>query len=57
MDFANDGPQRSQRSLTHQLKAKGRRRREGLERLRKPAPAHAPRNDPLPNLDLVYVTL
>jgi hypothetical protein len=28
-----------------------------LERLRAAAPAHAPRNDPLPNLDLVYVAL
>jgi ParB-like nuclease domain len=57
MDFANDGPRPGERSLTHQLKAKSRRRREGLERLRTPAPAHAPRNDPLPSLDLVYVPL
>ena len=28
-----------------------------MERLRTPAPAHPPRNDPLPNLDLVYVPL
>jgi ParB/Sulfiredoxin domain len=32
-------------------------RRDGLERLRSSAPARAPRNDPLPNLDLVYVSL
>jgi DNA modification methylase len=57
MDFANDGPRPGKVSLTHQLKAKSRRRREGLERLRTPAPARAPRNDPLPNLDLVYVPL
>ena len=57
MDFVNDGPRPDERSLTHQLKAKSRRRREGLERLRTPAPAHAPRNDPLRNLDLVYVPL
>jgi DNA modification methylase len=55
MDFENDGPRPSERSLTHQLKAKSRRRREGLERLRTPALAYPPRNDPLPNLDLVYV--
>ena len=54
MDIANDGPRRGERSLTHQLKAKSRRRREGLERLRSPSPARAPRNDPLPNLDLAY---
>ncbi|MFZ0605543.1 MAG: hypothetical protein WAN05_30030 [Roseiarcus sp.] len=57
MDFANDGPRPGERSLTHQLKAKSRRRREALERLRTPAQAHPPRNDPLPNLDLVYVAL
>jgi DNA modification methylase len=57
MDFANDGSRCGDRSITHQLKAKGRRRREDLERLRTSAPAHAPRNDPLPNLDLVYVPL
>ncbi len=53
MDIANDGPRRGERSLTRQLKAKSRRRREGLERLRSPSPAWTPRNDPLPNLDLV----
>ena len=57
MDFADDGSRRAERSITHQLKAKSRRRREGLERLRASAPTHAPRNDPLPNLDLVYVPL
>jgi hypothetical protein len=57
MDFADNGPRRGERSITHQLKAKSRRRREGMERLRASAPAHAPRNDPLPNLDLVYVPL
>jgi DNA modification methylase len=57
MDFADNGPRRGERSITHQLKAKSRRRREGLERLRASAPAHAPRNDPLPNLDLVLVPL
>jgi hypothetical protein len=57
MDFDDDGPRRGERSLTHQLKRKSRRRREGLERLRAPAPAHAPRNDPLPNLDLVYAPI
>jgi hypothetical protein len=57
MDFADDGSRRGERSITHQLKAKSRRRREGLERLRASAPAHAPRNDPLPHLDLVYVPL
>jgi len=45
------------RSLTGQLKAKSRRRREDLERLRTPVPARATRNDPLPNLDLVYIVL
>src|SRR5271165_1386976 len=57
MDIANDGPRRGERSLTDKLKAKSRRRREGLERLRSPSPARAARNDPLPNLDLVYVPL
>jgi hypothetical protein len=57
MDIANEGSRRGERSLTDQLRAKTRRRREGLERLRTPAPAHAPRNDPLPDLDLVYVAL
>jgi DNA modification methylase len=57
MDFANDGPRRGARSLTHQLKAKSRRRREDLERLRSPSPVRAPRNDPLPNLDLAYIPL
>ena len=57
MDFDNDGPRRAERSLTRQLKGKSRRRREGLERLRTPAPAQAPRNDPLPNLDLMYIPL
>ena len=57
MDIANDGPRRGERSLTRQLKAKSRRRREGLERLRSPSPARAPRNDPLPNLDLAYIPL
>jgi hypothetical protein len=57
MDFADDGSRRGERSITHQLKAKSRRRREGLERLRASAPAHAPRNDPLPHLDLVYAPL
>lgn len=57
MDFANDGSRRGERSLTHQLKAKSRRRREALERLSTPVPACPPRNDPLPNLDLVYVPL
>ena len=57
MDFLDNGSRRGERSITHQLKAKSRRRREGLERLRASAPAHAPRNDPLPDLDLVYVPL
>ena len=57
MDIADNGPRRGGRSLTHQLKAKSRRRREGSVRLHTAALAHAPRNDPLPNLDLVYVPL
>ena len=57
MDLANHGQLRGERAITHQLKAKSRRRREDLERLRASAPTHAPRNDPLPNLDLVYVPL
>ena len=59
MSIADDGPRRGERSLNHQLKAKSRRRREGLERLRStsPARARARRNDPLPNLDLAYVPL
>jgi DNA modification methylase len=57
MDFLDNGSRRGERSITHQLKAKSRRRREGLERLRASAPAHAQRNDPLPDLDLVYVPL
>ena len=57
MDIANDRPRRGERSLTHQLKAKSRGRREGLERLRSALPARAPRNDPLPNLDLAYIPL
>jgi DNA modification methylase len=57
MDFAKDGSRPGERSLTHQLKGKSRRRREGLKRLSTPAPARAPRNDPLPSLDLVYVPL
>jgi DNA modification methylase len=57
MDFANDRPRPGEQSLTRQLKAKSRQRREGLERLRTPALAHAPRNDPLPSLDLVYLPL
>jgi DNA modification methylase len=57
MDLANDRARRGERSLTQQLKEKSRRRREDLERLGTPAPAHAPRNDPLPSLDLVYVLL
>jgi len=57
MDIANDRPRRGERSLTHQLKAKSRGRREGLERLRSASPARAPRNDPLPNLDLAYIAL
>src|SRR5271166_5590002 len=57
MDIANDRPRRGERSLTHQLKAKSRGRREGLERLRSASPARAPRNDPLPDLDLAYISL
>lgn len=57
MVTGNDRLPKDKQSLTTQLKAKGRRRREGLERLRTPAPARAPRNDPLPNLDLVYASL
>jgi len=59
MDIANDGPRQGERSLTRQLKVKSRRRREGLERLRlsSPSPARAPRNDPLPNLELAYIPL
>jgi DNA modification methylase len=57
MDFANDEPRRGERSLTHQLKAKSRLRREGLERLRSPSPARAQRNDPLPDFDLAYIPL
>ena len=57
MDFADDGSRRGERSLNRQLKAKSRRRREGLEGLCLPAPAHARRNDLLPNLDLAYVPL
>ncbi len=45
-------------SLRKQLKSRGRRRREELTRLRPPsASSRLPRNDPLPNLDLVYVPL
>jgi hypothetical protein len=57
MDFENNGPRTGGRSVTHQLKAKSRRRRQKLERLRTPTPSDAPRNDPLPNLDLVFVPL
>ena len=57
MDNADDAPRRRERSLTGQLKAKSRRRREDLERLRTPELARAPRNDPLPELDLAYVPL
>ena len=57
MDIANDQPPRGERPLTNQLKAKNRRRRESQERLRSPSPVRASRNDPLPNLDLVYVAL
>jgi DNA modification methylase len=57
MDNADNGPRRGERSLTGQLKAKSRRRREDLERSRTPVPARAPRNDSLPDLDLVYVVL
>ena len=53
MDIKIDGPRVRDRSLTDKLKAKSRRRREGLGRSR--VPAGTPRNDPLPNLDLVYV--
>jgi DNA modification methylase len=57
MDTGNDRLPKDKRSLTTQLKEKGRRRREGLERLRSSTPARAPRNDPLPNLDFVYVPI
>ena len=57
MDSANNRFPGDERSLTSQLKAKGRRRRECVKRLRSPSPAQAPRNDPLPNLDLAYVAL
>jgi DNA modification methylase len=57
MDIANLGSRWGERSLTDKLKAKGRRRREDLERLRSSSRAWAPRNDPLPSLDLVYVPL
>jgi DNA modification methylase len=57
MDIANDRPPRGERPLTNQLKSKNRLRRESLERLRSPSPMRASRNDPLPNLDLVYVAL
>jgi hypothetical protein len=57
MDFENNGPRTGGRSVTHQLKAKSRRRRQELERLRTPTPSYAPRNDPLRNLDLVFVPL
>jgi DNA modification methylase len=46
------------RSLSDKLKAKGRRRREGLRRLAAAAPApHARRNDILPHLELNYLPL
>jgi len=57
MDIENDGPRPRERSLAGKLKAKSRRRRESLERLRSSSPARAPRNDLLPNLDLAYVPL
>jgi DNA modification methylase len=57
MDIADDQFPRDERSLTSQLKAKSRLRRECVKRFRSPLPAQAPRNDPLPNLDLVYVAL
>jgi ParB-like nuclease domain len=57
MDFENNGRRTGGRSVTHQLKAKSLRRRQELERLRTPTPSYAPRNDPLPNLDLVFVPL
>jgi hypothetical protein len=57
MGFENDGPRPNERALTHQLKGKSRRRRPDRGRLRTPAPAHAARNDPLPDLELVYVPL
>jgi ParB-like nuclease domain len=46
------------RSLTGGLKAKNRRRREGLKLLAaSSSPVRAPRNDLLPRLDLAYVLL
>jgi len=46
------------RSLTGGLKAKSRRRREGLKLLApSSSPVRAPRNDLLPRLDLAYVLL
>ena len=53
MAIENDGFRGGKRSLTDKLKAKSRRRRDRLEQFRLPSPARAPRNDPLPNLDLV----
>ena len=57
MVASNDRLLKDKQSLTTQLKAKGRRRREGLECLRTPAPARAARNDPLPDLDLAFVPI
>jgi hypothetical protein len=46
------------RSLSDTLRAKGRRRREGLRRLAAAAPApRARRNDILPHLELTYLPL
>ena len=51
-------PLGNEQSLTNQLKGKGRNRRESLTRLARPgASARAPRNDVLPQLDLVYIPL
>jgi hypothetical protein len=57
MDLSNNDRRRGERSLTDKLKAKGRRRREGLAGLRSPSIGWAPRNDPLPDLDLVPIPL
>ena len=57
MDDVNEVFRRDERSLTQQLKAKSRRRREGLGRISAPSLARTLRNDPLPALDLVYIPI
>jgi hypothetical protein len=47
----------SEQALTRQLKEAGRRRRKALKDLSAPAGTRPLRNDPLPNLESVYLPL